>query len=158
MDRVDTQPSERDSLAHDIEPSRQRNENRCVTTSKLRVYAGEKQAAGWLLPVIFYDQTRRQPVQGSRVHSLRPHGVRAAHRAFGVAFTFDRPVRDQDICAALFLILRKVPANILVTKMVLNFIATPSFKGRAFVARHATHFKAPCASVSPSWKNSGRCR
>ena len=90
-----------DSFSHDIEPSRQRHQHGCVTASKLRVHAGQKQAAGWLLPVIFYDETGRQLVQGSRVHSLRPHGVRAAHRAFGVAFTFYGPVRDQDICAAL---------------------------------------------------------
>ena len=86
------------------------------------------------MPVIFNDQTRRQLVQGSRVHSLLPHGVRAAHWAFGVAFTLNRPVWDQDICAALLLILRKVPADILVTKVVFDFIATPAFKLTALVA------------------------
>ena len=133
MDRVDTQPSERDSLAHDIEPCWQRHQHGCVTACKLRVYAGEKQAAGRLLPIIFYDQTRRQLVQGSRAHSLLPHGVRAAHRAFSVAFTLNRPVWDQDICAALLLILRKIASDVLIAKMIFDFIHSPALKRRAFV-------------------------
>ena len=85
------------------------------------------------MPIIFYDQTRRQFVQGSRVHSLLPHGVRAAHRASSVAFTLNRPVRDQDICAALLLILRKNASDVLIAKMIFDFIHAPALKRRAFV-------------------------
>ena len=85
------------------------------------------------MPIIFYDQTRRQLVQGSRVHSLLPHGGRAAHRAASVAFTLNRPVRDQDIGAALVLILRKIAPHILIAKMIFDFIHAPALKRRAFV-------------------------
>ena len=146
MDRVDTQPSEWDSLAHDVEPSRQRHQHGCVTAIKLRIYAGEKQAAGWLLPVIFNAQTRRQLVQGGRVHSLLPHGVRAAHRAFGVAFALNRPVRDQNICAALLLILRKIASDVLIAKMVFDFLNAPALKSTAFVALHLAHL-FECSSL-----------
>lgn len=139
-----------DSFSHDIEPSRHRNQHGCVTASKLRIDAGEKQTAGWLLPVVLNDQTRRQLMQGSRVHSLLPHGVRAAHRAFGIAFTLNRPVWDQNVGAALLLILRKIASDVLIAEMVFDFVYAPALKRRAFVARHTTHFKAPCASVSES--------